>query len=67
MNKKLHIQDLYTFFPSNLLTMANYFDINPRLATSKVIDQLADKILVKYKAQMPNASVQEEFRKAIEN
>ena len=53
MNKKLHIQDLSTFSLSDILTMANYFDINHRLATSKVIDQLADKILAKYhKAQM---------------
>ncbi len=66
MSKKLHIKDLLTFSLYDLLTMTNYFDINPRLSTSKVIDQLADKIIVKYhKAEMANISVKEEFSTAL--
>nr|QBK88077.1 MAG: ankyrin repeat protein [Marseillevirus LCMAC202] len=57
MNKKLYKKDLLTFSPSHLLTMTRYFGINPLLATSKVIDQLAEHIILtqRRKAEMPYA------------
>nr|QBK87785.1 MAG: ankyrin repeat protein [Marseillevirus LCMAC202] len=57
MNKKLHKKDLYTFSLFDILTMTRYFGINPLLATSKVIDHLADQIILaqRRKAEMPFA------------
>nr|QBK87971.1 MAG: hypothetical protein LCMAC202_03320 [Marseillevirus LCMAC202] len=63
MNKKLHKKDLLTFSLPDIQTMTNYFGINHRLSTSKVIDQLAEQIILdqRRKAEMPYQEEQTEL------